>query len=166
MLPQVRLTGFDVMLAMGVVAAATLSCWLWLYQELLDSRRMWRGDVRTNLIPLWNPLAWWIGAVGGLLAAIYFFSTYILPWARLRWSQDAVPLLFLAACILVAAGAVAIAYLLRASLSYLLYPIQIMILALIHAPGWRERLLVLLANIFILTGAALALLALSQSRLL
>lgn len=167
MVSGLRITGFNAEIAIGLAAAvATLSCWLWLYKDLLDSRWVRRGNVRTRMTPSWNPVTWWLGAVAGVAVALSFFLTQILPWAQLHWSQDWVPLLFLVFCILTMIGAVLIALVLGSILSLAFYPIQVMVLAFIHASGWQDRLLVLLADIFIVVGAALALFTLSQVQLL
>jgi len=166
-LGDLRVSGYNVMLAIAVFAAlATLSCWLWVYQALHDRRRLGKGDIRANLSATWNPVAWLIGGGAGLLVAAHVFLTLIWPWSRLHWHEEWTLALFLAACIALGMMAVAVAVLTGALVSFILYPFQVMALAVIHAPDWRDRLLMVLADILILVSGALALLAASQVRLL
>ena len=167
MLPNMRLSGFDPMAGIGIVAAvATLSCWLWLYKNLLDYRWLRGGQVRSHLSPSWNPVAWWVGALIGLLLSLWTFLIRVLSWFQLRWGQDWIPLLFVVVAILSITVSIGVSYAVASLLSLALYPFQVMALALIHATTWSDRLLVLLADIFIVISGALSLIALSQARFL
>lgn len=166
-LGNLRLSGYNVMLAIAVFSAlATLSCWLWVYQALHDRRRLSKGEIRANLSAAWNPVAWLVGGGAGLLVAAQVFMTLIWPWSRLHWHEEWTLALFLAACVALGAMAVAVAVLTGAFVSFVLYPFQVMALAVIHAPDWRDRLLMILADLLILVSGALTLLAASQVRLL
>ena len=166
-LGNLRLAGFDIMLAIAVGAAlATLSCWLWVYQALNDRRRLGKGDVRRDLSVTWNPVAWIVGGTGGLLVSLNIFLTSVWPWSRVHWAEEWTLVLFLAACVSLIIVAIVIAILAGSLISFLLYPLQIMALAIIHAGDWRDRLLMVLADLLILVSGALALLAASHVRLL
>jgi hypothetical protein len=161
-LTHTRIAGFDIMLAIAVVAAvAALGCWLWVYQALLDRRRG-KSTVRMNLSAKWNPLAWLGGGSVGLFIALQVFMAELWPWSRLHWHEEMAPLLFMAACLILVAISVLVALIIGSSLSYILYPFQVMTLAVIHAGDWRDRVLMVLADVLIVVCTALAILSITQ----